>query len=246
MKRSVPKVYLVDGSVAMTGAFVSAREIARTLQGEVEVILVLPQNAKICDSDLSDFSEVRHIAIRPLRRTILDAALYIPFLIFATIQLRYWLWRDRAEVLLLNDFYLSQGILVKLLRYRGKILTWVRIDPFLFGKIASVWLWLAEQASEHIVAVSQHIQSCLPQHIQSELLYDPVSAEFLTEPKHEQSKDLHFVFIGNYISGKGQDVAIDALPKVLSEFPGVRILFYGGEMGLEKKPHVSPRFRRAR
>jgi len=234
MKRPVSKVYLVDGSVAMTGAFVSAREIARALQDEVEVILVLPQDAAISDRDLSEFAGVRRIAIRPLRRTILDAALYIPFLIIAALQLRYWLWRDRAEVLLLNDFYLMQGALTKLLMYRGPILTWVRIDPSSFGKVASIWLWLAERTSDHIVAVSRHIQSCLPTYIRSALLYDPVSAEFLPEPQHENSKDFHFVFIGNYISGKGQDVAIEALPSVLAERPDVRLHFYGGDMGLEK------------
>jgi len=234
MKRPVPKVYLVDGSIAMTGAFVSAREIARALQDEVEVILVLPQNAAISDCDLSEFAGVRRIAIRPLRRTILDVALYIPFLIIATLQLRYWLWRDRAEVLLLNDFYLMQGALTKLLMYRGPILTWVRIDPKAFGKVTSIWLWLAERTSDHIVAVSRHIQSCLPKYMRSVLLYDPISAEFLHEPQHENSKDFHFVFIGNYISGKGQEVAIEALPSVLAERADVRLHFYGGDMGLEK------------
>ena len=234
MKRPVLKVYLVDGSVAMTGAFVSAREIARALQDEVEVILVLPQDAAISVSDLSDFAGVRRIAIRPLRRTILDAALYIPFLIIATFQLRYWLWRDRAEVLLLNDFYLSQGMLTKLLLYRGLILTWVRIDPASFGKVASIWLWLADKTSDHIVAVSRHIQSCLPKYMRSKLHYDPVSEEFLPEPQHEKPSEFQFVYIGNYISGKGQDIAIEALPKVLPKCPSIRLLFYGGDMGLEK------------
>ena len=234
MKRPVKKVYLVDGSIAMTGAFVSAREIARVLQDEVEVILVLSQGAAISARDLSEFAVVRRIAIRPLRRNMLDVALYIPFLIIAVLQLRYWLWRDRAEVLLINDFYLMQGALTRLLMYRGSILTWVRIDPSSFGKVASIWLWLAEKTSDHIVAVSRHIQSCLPKDMRSVLLYGPVSAEFLPEPQHQNSKDFRFVFIGNYIFGKGQDVAIEALPSVLAEHPDVRLLFYGSDMGLEK------------
>lgn len=234
MKSNLKKVYLMDGSIAITGAFISAREIARSLQGRLEVVLVLPQRSMISDSDLSEFAGVRRIAIRPLRRTILDAALYIPFLIIAALQLRYWLWRDRAEVLLLNDFYLMQGALTKLLMYHGPILTWVRIDPSSFGKVGSIWLWLAEKNSDHIVAVSRHIQASLPKYMRSELLYDPVSAEFLPEPLHEKSKEFHFVFIGNYILGKGQDVAIEALSKVLPECPDVKLLFYGGDMGLEK------------
>jgi L-malate glycosyltransferase len=234
MKSNLKKVYLMDGSIAITGAFISAREIARSLQGRLEVVLVLPQRSIISDSDLSEFAGVRRIAIRPLRRTIQDAALYIPFLIIAALQLRYWLWRDRAEVLLLNDFYLMQGALTKLLMYRGPILTWVRIEPSSFGKVGSIWLWLAEKNSDHIVAVSRHIQACLPKYMRSELLYNLVSAEFLPEPQHEKSKEFHFVFIGNYIFGKGQDVAIEALSKVLPKCPDVKLLFYGGDMGLEK------------
>ncbi|MDA9020159.1 glycosyltransferase family 4 protein [Flavimaricola sp.] len=234
MKRPIQKVYLVDGSIAMTGAFVSAREIARALHDEVDVILVLPQDAAISNRYLSEFAGVRRIAIKPLRRTILDAALYIPFLIIAAFQLRYWLWRDRAEVLILNDFYLMQGALVKLLLYRGPVMTWVRIDPSAFGKVASIWLWMAKKSSNQIVSVSRHIQSCLPKHIRSELLYDPVSVEFLPEPQHKKLREFNFVFIGNYIVGKGQDVALEALSKVLPEYPSVRLLFYGGDLGLEK------------
>lgn len=228
------KVVIVDGSVAVTGAFVSAREMARVLRDDVDVALVLPSGACIGDEHLRDFAAVYRLPIRPLRRRVRDVLLYLPWLLVAAIRLRLLLWRVGADALFLNDFYLVQGALVRLMGYRGRVLTWVRIDPAAFGRIAHVWLWAASFASDRMVAVSRYIQTLLPPQVTSAVVYDPVSSEFLAEPPSTAAAKHTFVYLGNYIPGKGQDVAIEALAEVVRRCPDARIEFHGGDMGLEK------------
>ena len=228
------RLFLLDGSVAITGAFISAREIARALHGFVDVVLVLPQNARIDDEELRDFAGVKRLPVRPLRRNSLDILLYLPYLLWSALHLRLLLSNDRADVLFVNDFYLTQGALVRALGFRGRIVTWVRIDPAIFGQVARIWLWATSLASNATVAVSKHIQNLLPAHVASKVLYDPISAEFLSPPLPSSTAGFSFVFIGNYIPGKGQDVALDALAIALATSPDLRLVFHGGDMGLEK------------
>lgn len=238
------KVVIVDGSVAVTGAFVSAREMARVLRDDVDVALVLPSGACIADEHLRDFAAVYRLPIRPLRRRVRDVLLYLPWLLVAAIRLRLLLWRVRADALFLNDFYLVQGALVRLMGYRGSILTWVRIDPATFGRIAHVWLWTARVASDRVVAVSRYIQTLLPRSLTSAVVYDPVTSEFLAEPPSTSGAGHTFVYLGNYIPGKGQDVAIEALAEVVRRCPEARIEFHGGNMGLEKNRDYRRRLER--
>lgn len=229
------KAWLLEGSVAVTGAFISAREMARLLRGEMDFTLVLPRGSKISESELHDFVDVYRLPIRPLRKNFLDVFLYLPYLIIVAVQLRVLMWRDKADVLFVNDFYLVQGALLRFLGYKGDILTWVRINPAAFGQVAKVWLWCAARASQSVIAVSRYIQRVLPDYVKSSLLYDPVSAEFLPAPAAAEDIDGScFVFLGNYIHGKGQDVALEAMSEVLKTCPDARLEFYGGDMGLEK------------
>ena len=43
-----------------------------------------------------------------------------------------------------------------------------------------------------------------------------------------------FVYVGNYIEGKGQDVALEAFARIAAKEPNMRLTFYGGDMGLDK------------
>lgn len=231
MQRRV--AYILDGSTAVTGALVSAREIARALDGDVAVTLVLSDRAEIPAEALADFAAVRRVAIRPLRRSLRAVLGYLPFLCVAAVQLRLLMWRDGARCLIVNDFYLMQGPLLRLLGFRGSILTWVRIDPAAFGRVSGLWLRAARLASDRLVAVSHHIRRLLPA-AAADVLYDPISVEFLEELPLSPPAGPHFACVGNYIPGKGQDVALEALARVLKEIPDARLEFHGGDMGLAR------------
>lgn len=227
-------IFVLDGSVAVTGAFISARDMARALRAEADVILIMPDMACIDEKELADFAAVHRLPIRPLRRSLRAVVLYLPNLARATWQLLRLMKGHPKAALLVNDFYLIQGPLLRGLRHRGPILTWVRIDPAAFGRIGRIWLWLSARLSDRIVAVSRHIQGLLPAGITSCLLYDPVSEEFLADPVTRVVGSREFVFLGNYIEGKGQDMALEAFARLLPDVPEARLRFHGGDMGLDR------------
>lgn len=227
-------IVILDGSVAVTGAFISARVMARALRDEADVILILSDTTHIAEKDLTDFAAVHRLPIRPLRRSLSAVALYLPNLVRATWQLRRLMVGHPNAALLVNDFYLIQGPLLRCLRYQGTILTWVRIDPATFGRMGRIWLSLSARLSDRIVAVSRHIEGLLPTDMSPCVLHNSLSEEFLADPLPRATGTREFVFLGNYIQGKGQDMALEAFARLLPDVPEARLRFHGGDMGLDR------------
>lgn len=209
--------------------------MARALDDSADVILLLPDSACILPTELSDFSAVYHLPIVSLRRNLSSVVRYLPYLVKATWLLRRHLTENNGAVLIVNDFYLVQGPLLRVLCYRGPILTWLRIDPAAFGLMGRLWLFISAQFSDSLIAVSRHMQGLIPKRMASTLLYDPISSEFLSEPALPAVSDRrNFVFLGNYIEGKGQDLALEAFARLLPDVPQARLHFHGGDMGLDR------------
>lgn len=229
----LPVVYLVDGSVAFTGAFSCARNIARALAGFANVVLVLPKGSTIPVAELGDFKAVHYLQIRNLRRSPGAVLLYLPCLALSAWQLRRLMHVDGATRLLLNDFYLMHGALCRLMGYCGQIFSWVRIDPHGYGRqLSRLWLRCMVWGADKVVAVSRHIQGCLPAGIQTSLLYDAID---LPAPSSVWVRGRRrIVFIGNYIQGKGQNHAIEAFASLAADYPDLDLEFHGGDMGLAK------------
>jgi glycosyltransferase involved in cell wall biosynthesis len=93
-------------------------------------------------------------------------------------------------------------------------------------------LRLQECSADQIIAVSRHIQSCLPGAMKTSLLYDALDRPAL--PCKPPAGRRRMVFIGNYIQGKGQNDAIEAFALLAAEYPDLDLEFHGGDMGLAK------------
>jgi len=225
------KTLILDGSIGLTGALVSAGEISLALGGNS--VLVRPDKGKLPPHFETKFSKVESIPIRQLRKSIKDILLYLPFLILAGLQLRRVVQAHQISTVIVNDFYLIQPCLLRLLGFKGKILTWVRIDPMSYGFMGRSWLFLVKLFSNEVISVSRFIQNRLisAYSLESILLYDAIEESDTEGGPVEVGMTSDFVFIGNYISGKGQDVAIDALARIVDEFSSARIIFYGSDLG---------------
>lgn len=227
MKNTLPILYLVDASMAVTGAFVAARNQTRALRDVLQIVLVLPEGSSIPASELSDFWRVEYLPIVSPSKILR----YVPALLIASWRLRRVMQKDAAICLQLNDFYLMHGVVLRLLGYRGIIIQWVRCNPYNFaGKAARPLLWLAKLSANKFVAVSSFVQSLLPRRYNAEILYDYYAGK--TRASSPTVKT--FIYVGNYIAGKGQDVAIAAFTKIMHHYPALRLEFYGSDMGLQK------------
>ena len=230
--RGRPTLVIVDGSVAVTGALVAAAQQAQLLGGEADTVLVLPRGHRVEAQRLRDFAEVIVIPIVPLRRSLRSVLAYLPALVAGSLRLRREMRRLGCDRLQLNDFYLLHGAMLRLLGFRGRIVTFVRIDPARFGLAGRVWLAAARWSSTELVAVSRFIQSRLGPRFPARLVYGQSS---IVSPRAASpSPGRLFLFVGNYIEGKGQDLAVEAFHRIATRYPAARLRFVGGDMGLAR------------
>jgi glycosyltransferase involved in cell wall biosynthesis len=235
-----PVVCILDPSTATTGALIAARRQAELLSDRARFVMILPENSIVGQDQLTAFEAVERIPLHPLRRNAKSAALYVPRLIRSARALARVLRAHDCTRLQVNDFYLPQAKLAHLFGYRGRTITWVRCDHRRLGIAGKWWLAQARRSSNAIIAVSQHIAANLPESFRARVIYDPAPIVRPVEP-HGQN----FLFVGNYIDGKGQDVALRAFHSIISDFPEARLTFAGSTMGLEKNRSYRARLEQA-
>ena len=228
-----PTLFIVDGSIAVTGALVSAARQAELLSDEVDTILVLPRGHQVPTARTIAFAEVIDLPIVNLRKSFASVILYGPALLAASVMLRRHMRRRGCQRLQLNDFYLAHGAMIRLLGFRGRIVTFVRIDPTRFGVAGRMWLAAARWSSTELVAVSRFIQRLLHPAFPSRLVYGQTSTRFRAIQAHPTRSPV-LLFVGNYIEGKGQGDAIEAFHRIAARYPAARLRFVGGDMGLAK------------
>ena len=113
--------------------------MASALQGMAHCELALPIGSQPASSDCSGFKEAFPLPLRNPVRSIGSFCSWIASLLSSGVQLRWLLHRRRATHLVLNDWYLLQGIFYRLFGFRSVILTWVRLDPWRFGRCQLVF-----------------------------------------------------------------------------------------------------------
>lgn len=233
MRNRGRRVLIIDAAVAPTGGLRGAVNIARAAMARAEVRLVLSTSSRVDDVDLSMFDNVVRVPMRQIRRSPLDLALYAPTLLAAAWKLRRSLRDD--DVLVINDFYLLHGWVLRRLGFRGRIVTWVRIDPHAFpALLRRVWIATMRAASDAVVGVSGFIVDRLrAEGVEARLLYDPVdpSLLFTGEARNDAQRILQ---IANFTRGKGQDDAIRAFARIARSFPQARLVLHGGDLGLSR------------
>ncbi|MEG3154961.1 glycosyltransferase family 4 protein [Sphingomonas sp. RB1R13] len=222
---------ILDGSVDVTGALNSARGQARMLRDDARFVLFLPIQSHAIHAAASDFEAVERVRLPELKRS-LGGVLGYPFASLASARMLARRLRELdCERLQINDFYLLPGLLTRLFGFRGRIVTWVRIDPRRYGLAGKIWLFAAQRFSNLMVSVSKYISACLPPSVKTKLIYDSSLLRAVTEANRDPQSML---FVGNYIFGKGQQEAISAFQLIADRFPSATLVFHGGDMGLGK------------
>src|SRR3954454_3199700 len=170
-----PLIYVVDASIDVTGAFVCIRNLARSLAGLARVVLVLPRESRIPVTECADFDRVLRLPIVSLSRSKKSILKYGPALAVSAWGLLSSMRETHSSRLLINDFNLMHGLVLRILGYRGILVTWIRFDPRRFGVILStLWLRGVSASSTEVVAVSRFVQSIVPRWLQTRLVYDAV------------------------------------------------------------------------
>jgi len=232
-----PPVLILENSLHMTGAFVSALEIARLLRVDRDVEFLLP-----AASTLGPIIESRGMVCHKLPMSEIGRAWqkllkYVPLLLLNTVRLARILRHRNIQILVINDYYNLLGFMVRITGWRGIILTFVRLMPFNQQPLLNrVWTALTLWCSDKVLAVSKAVRGQLPLSRKVQVLYNPEHFEERLLPSEILigSGIVRCLYLSNYIAGKGQMIGLKAFAEAYRVNPSLRLLFVGGDMGLEK------------
>jgi glycosyltransferase involved in cell wall biosynthesis len=223
-----PVICIVDGSTDVSGAFVAAQREGLLLADAAEFVLLTSNESRIGRDQLAPFVRVHRLPLVSVRRSAWSAFVYLPALLYCSWLMLRLLRREKCTRLQLNDFHFAHGAVLRFLGYRGRIVTLIRSNPERFGSIGRLWLRLALQSSDELVAVSESVRRRMswPQRVQ--VLYDATPEA----PVLGASAEPNLVLMGNYDPRKGHREAIQAFQKIADKHPSARLLLYGSDMGL--------------
>jgi glycosyltransferase involved in cell wall biosynthesis len=230
---------IVENSSYVTGAFKSAITQTHLLRTDFEIRWVIPvtacENLKmILKENGIDFYQINMIEIR---KTLKHICLYIPFLVVNTIRLKRIVTGSSVIAVISNDYYNLTGALLKLFGWGGDLYTYVRLLPNRQNRVLNkIWIYAAFAMSTRVIAVSQAVADQLPKSRKLIMIYDSVNLEQRKKMSKSPPKDdfVHFLYLANYVPGKGHNVALEAFAITSKKISNVRLKFVGSDMGLNK------------
>lgn len=228
MSAARPVICIVDGSTDVSGAFIAAQREAGSLADSAEFVLLTSKESRIGGAQLAPFARVHRLPLVSLRRSAWSALIYLPALLYCSSLMLRLLRRENCTRLQLNDFHFAHGSVLRLLGYRGRIVTFIRSNPERFGSIGRIWLQRALRMSDALVAVSESVRRRMPWPERVQLLYDATP----DVPVLGASAEPNLVLMGNYDPRKGHGDAIAAFHRIADEHHSARLLLYGSDMGL--------------
>ena len=231
------KVLILDNSVATTGAFLSAVAMADTLRTDIKFNFVLP-NCSNCHAAATDagFTSLPFPMVE-ISRSVFRLVAYVPMLLLNGLRLRWFMAKQHIDLLVANDYYNQLPLMVRILGWRGPIVTIVRLLPdSQMPLLNRLWLKSMQWATSTTLAVSKVVIRQLPVSLEPHLIYFPVGrgiekAGYIQPVKGDGCR---FLYLANYIRGKGQEQALEAFAIVLAQVPTATLKFVGGDMGLDK------------
>jgi glycosyltransferase involved in cell wall biosynthesis len=233
----LPVYLIIENSKAYTGAIKAAIKQALVLESNYRFVFVLPRNSDAVKYVSQQRFKFYQLPIREISRSPMNLLLYLPALLFNSFRLKKILRKEKASFLQVNDYYNLLGVMVRLLGFKGRLITYVRLLPSAMpGFLSRIWIMLAQRYSHSVIAVSDAVLKQLPPKANTIRIYDPVELpENYTDDKSMlTSEEVRFLYLANYTRGKGQELAIAAFAVAYRQQRNIRLHFYGGDMGLQK------------
>lgn len=229
-------IIIIDNSIAFTGAFKCALGEADILSNQHRFIFVLNNKSNLAPLLQAKGYTVYHLPLLEIRKSIPLMMMYPFTLLKNAIALKSIIRKERADIVQVNDFYNMLGVLVKMLGFKGKLLTYVRFLPSAMpATLRNAWIRAGLKYSHKMIGVSDAVLHQLPATDKTTRVYDPVLlSESLPGKTYTQDESVRILYLSNYIQGKGQDKALEAFINAYKTNKNIRLKFIGGDMGLTK------------
>lgn len=231
-----PAIIFIENSVSFTGAFKSALQQAMIQREHFRIVFVLPTRSALVGMLEENGFPVYKVPLLEIRKDPLVLLSYIPSLWRNAKAVKRIIAKEKASVVIVNDFYNLVGVMVKRMCPSVRLVTYVRFLPETqFAPLRKLWTWLGQTYSDRMLAVSDAVLKQLPEKRNTLRLYNAVDfKENLPSKRWLGSPVTSFLYLGNYIKGKGHDHALKAFQRAFQQNPAISLVFAGGDMGLDK------------
>lgn len=237
--RSKPVILIIENSIDVTGALKSITRTAFDLKEYFDFHFIIPKHSRgRFWIESKGFTDITELPMRELSKRFSSLLLYIPFLAVNAIRLRQIVRRQSVSLIHVNDLYNLLPVILKTLNVRVPYVCHIRFMPNRFPKILfDFWLKLHLKHANKIITVSQSVQSMLPENEKIQVIHNelPVEERYpeLILPSEESTQRV-FLYLGNFIPGKGQNFALEAFAAIHEEVGDWKLRFVGSDMGLRK------------
>jgi glycosyltransferase involved in cell wall biosynthesis len=240
-------VVIIDNSRIRTGALRAILDACAALRDRYEFSFVLDADSTVADEVRARGYDVAGLPLVEVSRSW-RSLLYLPALLVNAVRVLRILDRRRASVLHVNDVYNMLGVACKLLRPRLRLVQHVRLlRSSYLGPAYPFFAWCVRRQADEIVCVSdaalRDFGGAAPR---VRRIYDaPTLAERHPPKDYARTDGCRFVYVANYIRGKGQDLALEAFALIVPQLPGAVLRFLGaGADGSLDRPFVEALRRR--
>jgi L-malate glycosyltransferase len=228
------KILIIENSVAVTGSLKAVLRTSLVLRTEYDFVFILPLGSSGSNLITESGFKLYELPLYEIKKSITSILFYFPRLIRSAYQVRKIVKEENISIVHVNDFY---NLILPLWRMGGgsvNYLCYVNFVPDRFPFfIRKLWINSHQLFSSKIIAVSNHVLKQLP--VSKNVICIP---DALPEERFENSDEIikknTILYLGNFINGKGQDLAIKAFAKIADKYTGWKLRFVGGDMGLEK------------
>lgn len=228
----------IDNSTAITGAYKALLSWCLSVP-EYRHIWVLPEGSAVVAEVRQHFT-VYTLPFVEIGRSPGKLLKYLPALFANGFRLKKIIQKEQPQLLHVNDLYNLVPYAARFLsKHNLPIVVHARMLRRSFpSRIYDFWKrWHLKRASG-ILAVSEAIKKDWDQDPRVEVIYDPILITEKNPPYHFRptvGERFRFIYLANYIRGKGQEDALEAI-RLLKEkgITNFQVDFYGGTMGLDK------------
>jgi L-malate glycosyltransferase len=233
-----PVVIILDNSIDVTGALKAVVRTSYDLKNYFLYEFIIPRHSRgrfLMEG--KGFSNIHELSLREINKSFVNILLYIPFLFWNAIRLRQIVKQKGISIIHVNDVYNLLPVVLRLLACSVPYVCHIRFMPDRFPSwLFNFWLQAHLRYAVKVVVVSQSVLKQLTPHPKLKVVYDALPLEQKgNEAKFvSQSIQKYFLYLSNFIQGKGHDFALDAFKHVAEHLPEWKLRFVGGDMGLGK------------
>ena len=203
------KILIIENSVAFTGAFKSALQIVK-MTPQYDFIFCIPKGSQVALVLREKQISFYEIPFQEIRKDW-SSLTYIPRLIKNSIHIRDIIQKESVSLIHSNDLYNLCGALIRFRGTRIPLIYHVRLMRSSYLRpIYPALKQIVSRSADHIFCVSQAAARDFEPSFNTQdhisVLYDGMEVPALEDPT--SSSHPKILYVGNFIRGKGQNLAI--------------------------------------